>query len=121
VQLGTGRLNRLRPRSRCDFFKGATSVAPVLIEGLEIDGRRDSQGEFRNYELGEAHLISMYPDPLLSTQQRVSLEDLSLRDGTGDGVELGTNVDAIVCALRGTDVWRDLLNLRGGSSRLRIA
>ena len=67
----------------------AATAAPVLVEGLAIDGRRDSQGEFRNYELGEAHLVSMYPDPLLATQQRVSLEDLSLRDGTGDGVELG--------------------------------
>ena len=98
----------------------AATAAPVLVEGLAIDGRRDSQGEFRDYELGEAHLISMYPDPLLATQQRVSLEDLSLRDGTGDGVELGPNLDTIVCALRGTDVWRDLLNLRGGSSRLRM-
>jgi len=98
----------------------ASGVGPVLVEGLAIDGRRDSQGEFRNYELGEAHLISMYPDPSLVTQQRISLEDLSLKDGTGDGVELGTNVDAVVCALRGTDVWRDLLNLRGGSSRLRV-
>jgi Calx-beta domain len=98
----------------------ASAAGPVLVEGLAIDGRRDAQGEFRNYELGEAHLISMYPDPSLATQQRVSLEDLSLRDGTGDGVELGTNVDAVVCALRGTDVWRDLLNLRGGGSRLRV-
>src|SRR5450755_358578 len=65
---------------------------PVLVEDLAIDGRRDAQGEFRNYELGEAHLISMYPDPTQITQQRVSLEDLGLRDGTGDGVELGTNV-----------------------------
>jgi hypothetical protein len=93
--------------------------SPVLIEGLSIDGRRDAQGEFRNYELGEAHLISIDPDPALVAQQRVSLEDTTLRDGTGDGVGLGPNVDAIVCGLHGTDVWRDLLSLRGGGSRLR--
>jgi Calx-beta domain len=99
---------------------GQLDSAPTLIEGVHLDGRRDQQGAFLSYERESANLIDVAGDPALPGRLEISLEDLSLSAGTGDGLEVGTNVDANLCHLQGNDLWRDMLSVRGGNTRVRV-
>jgi hypothetical protein len=99
---------------------GPVDSAPTLIEGVSVDGQRDAQGGYLNYERELANLVEVQADPALPGRLLLTLESLNLSSGTGDGIGIGTNVDASFCHLRGNDLWRDMLSARGGNTRLRI-
>lgn len=101
-------------------YSGDEDSAPTLIEGITIDGRREQQGAYRGYEQDSANLIEVAAAPTSAGRARIHLEDLSVRSGTGDGIYVGTNVDGNFCHLAGDDLWRDMLSLRGGNTRVRL-
>ncbi len=90
----------------------------TLIEGLTLDGRRDEQGPFENDQLTDAHLVSLRGDPERAGQLRVTLESLGLESSTASGVFLGPGVNATLCRLHGADLWRNVVTLRGGHTRV---
>lgn len=96
-------------------YAGAEDSLPTLIEGASIDGRRDEQGEFRDYAMQEAHLLQISADSATAGRARVALEGLSLRSGTGDGVAVRDNADVTLCDISGHDLWRELLGVIGGN------
>jgi hypothetical protein len=99
---------------------GELDSAPTLVEGVSIDGRRDEQGAYVGYERQLANLIAVAGDPKLPGRLHVSLEEVTVSSGTGDGINVGTNVDGRLCHVHGQDLWRDMLSARGGDTKLRV-
>lgn len=99
-------------------YSGDQNSMATLIEGASIDGRRDEQGEFRNYELQDANLVQISADSAAAGRARVTLEELSLYSGTGDGVAVRDNADATLCNITGYDLWHELLSVGGGNIQL---
>ena len=99
---------------------GSADSAATLIEGVKVDGQREQQGAYRGYERDSANLIVVGGDPTLPGRLQIYLETLSVRSGTGDGIFVGSNVDGNFCHLQGDDLWRDMLSVRGGNTRLRV-
>ena len=100
--------------------KGTAVSAPSLVEGLTIDGRRDAQGAYRDDERYEAHLLGLQGDAVEGGVNRATFERVHLLSGTGSGLFIGPNVDATVCNLSASELWRDALTLNGGGARLRL-
>lgn len=98
--------------------QGEDDSAPSLLEGVTLDGQRDSQGTYQDDELIDAHLVALHGDPATAGRLRVSVEGVRLLASTASGVFLGPQVDATICRLRGEDLWRDIVTLRGGGSRV---
>ena len=95
---------------------------PLIIQGLHIDGNSAHQGPYRDYELQQAHLIFLAGNYGVEGKagKLVSyLEDLSLTNGTGDGISIAGNVNARVCRLRARDVFRGAITMTHGNSILR--
>lgn len=100
--------------------EGSESSQPSLVEGLTIDGRRESQGPYRNHEREEAHLVAVNGDAEQGGALRASFEDVALSSGTGSGLLVGPDSEVTVCGLHANELWRDALTLNGGATRLRI-
>jgi len=98
----------------------AARGARTLVEGLTIYGRRDRQGPFRDNQLADAHLVAIDGDPANAARLGVSLEGLRLESGTASGVFVGRQADATLCRIQGHDLWRDVVTLRGGGSRISL-
>jgi len=101
-------------------YTGASDSPRTLVEGLALDGRRERQGAYQDDELSDSHLIALASSPQISARLRVALEGLTLSEGTGSGVFVGPQVDATLCRLHTTDLWRDAVTLRGGGATLDI-
>lgn len=99
---------------------GDLDSAPTLVEGISIDGRRALQGAYVGYERELANLVEVSGDPRTRGRLRLSLENLTMIAGTGDGISVGTNVDGRLCHVHGQDLWRDMLSVRGGDTKLRV-
>lgn len=99
---------------------GPDNSVATLIEGLVVDGQRERQGPFRDFELQDARLIELSGASNATGKLRVSLENLTLTNGTGNGLSFGPNYEATVCQLHASELWRDAVSLRGGQSRIRI-
>lgn len=99
---------------------GASDSVSTLIEGLAIDGRRDEQGAYYEYELASAYLIDLAGDPAESGRLRASVQDVRVSSGTGDGIAIGTNADVDLCLVRASDLWREAVSLHGGNTSLRL-
>lgn len=98
----------------------ASDSMPTLIEKLGLNGRRERQGAYRGYEREHAHLIAVRGDPASAGRALLTLESVSVNESTGDGINLNTNVDATLCRVQGNDLWRDMLSVRGGATRVRL-
>lgn len=99
---------------------GADDSAPTLIEGISIDGQRDLQGSYQDWELSTAHLIAISGDPETPGRIRVNVEDVSVNSGTGDGISIGPQSDVRLCNIVGYELWRDVVGLHGGGSSLSL-
>jgi hypothetical protein len=98
--------------------QGDADSAHSLLEGATLDGRRDDQGPYQGDELLEAHLVALRGNAESAGRLRASVEGVRLLRGTASGVYVGPQVDASLCRLHGEDVWRDVVTLRGGGSRV---
>jgi hypothetical protein len=97
---------------------GGPNSLPTLIEGLTVDGRRDSQGAYQGLEQENAHLVSLGSAVDQPGRLQGAVEDVTVNSGTGDGVAVGPNSDVTLCRIRGTDLWREFVSLHGGGSTL---
>jgi hypothetical protein len=99
---------------------GEFDSAPTLVEGVSIDGRRELQGAYVGYERQLANLVAVAGDPRSRGRLQLTVQNLSVSAGTGDGINVGPNVDGRLCHVHGQDLWRDMLSVRGGDTRLRV-
>ncbi len=98
--------------------QGDADSARSLLEGVTLDGRRDEQGPYQDDELIDAHLVALTGGAETAGRLRVNVENVRLQASTASGVFLGPQVDATLCRLHGEDLWRDVVTLRGGGSRV---
>ncbi len=101
-------------------LSAAMDSASTLIEGLTIDGRRAEQADFRAGEGNDAHLVSLSGSAERAGRLRATIEGVTLYDGTGSGLFLGPQTDAKLCRIRGDNLWRDVVTLRGGGSSVDL-
>ncbi len=101
-------------------YDGDIDSLSTLIEGVSIDGRRELQGEYRDYERENDHLIAVDGGAQRPGQLRVSVEGVSVSSGTGDGVAVGPDSKASLCQIQANDIWRDAISLHGGRSTLKV-
>ena len=101
-------------------YAGAADSARTLIEGVALDGRREQQGAYDDDQLADSHLIALGSAADSPARLRAALEGITLAQGTGSGVFVGPQVDARLCRLHTTDLWRDAVTLRGGGTTLDI-
>lgn len=99
---------------------GDEASLATLVEGLSIDGRREEQGPYRDYEAQDAHLLALRGDNGSGGDLRAQLEGLALSSGTGSGLLVGPDSDVTVCDLRASELWRDALTLEGGGTQLKL-
>ena len=101
-------------------YAGTGDSLPTLIEGVTLDGRRDQQVDYRAGEGNDAHLLSLAADAGRPNRLRASIESVTLDEATGSGVFIGPESDVRLCRLRGSNLWRDIVTLRGGGSSLDV-
>lgn len=99
----------------------ATDSPPTLVEGLTLDGRRDLQdADYRAGVGSDVHLLSLAGDADRAGRLRATVESVTFEDATGSGVFIGPQADVRLCRIRGNDLWRDVVTLRGGGSSVDV-
>lgn len=101
-------------------YSGGEDSLPTLVEGLSVDGRRDQQVDYRAGEGNDAHLLTFWGDASQPGRLRGAVEGVTLDRATGSGVFIGPQTDMTLCQVRGSDLWRDIVTLRGGGSRVDL-
>jgi hypothetical protein len=93
---------------------------PTLIEGLTLDGRRDEQVSYQAGEGIDAHLLWLSGDGERAGRLHAAVENVTLEEATGSGMYIGPQADVRACRIRGSDLWRDVVTLRGGGSNVDL-
>lgn len=112
--------SELGSRNVSVVYDGNEDSAPTLLEGLSVDGRRESQGDYQDYQRQDDHLIMLDARSEQVGRLVASVEDVRVTSGTGDGVAVGPNTDAALCRITAHDIWRDAISLHGGRSDLKV-
>lgn len=102
------------------LYSGDSDSRPLIIRGLTFDGNAGGQGEYRNHQMEQAHLIFLQGDPSRPGRLRAVVEDCHLRNGVGDGISVYTNVAARVYNCDAIDVFRGGFVLTGGHSTAEV-
>ncbi len=101
-------------------YSGPVDSLASRISGLTIDGQRTSQGEFMNQEFSDANLIEVSADPILPGRALITIEDVGLRNGPGNGIAINTGVHAKLCDIDAVDVYTDAVHMIGGGSKVDV-
>jgi hypothetical protein len=99
---------------------GPDNSALALIEGLRINGRRDDQGPFQEYERQDDHMMVIEGDHEEPGRALVAIQGVEASESTADAVVVGPDADVALCHIRAENIWRDAVAMHGGRSRLRL-
>lgn len=102
------------------LHSGDTDSLPTLIEGVTIDGHREDQGPYQDFERENAHLIAVAGDIQQPGRVSIDVNSVTLRSGTGDGLAIGPNSDATACDIVADNIWREAVSVHGGNTDLRL-
>lgn len=108
------------PESGTGSWGGATDSAPLVIEGLTLDGNSANQGTYRNYAQEQSHLIFLSADGAQAGRLRATLRDLVLKNSVADGVQIYRNVDAQIVDCRADDCFRGGVVVGGGYTIVQV-
>ncbi len=92
----------------------------LYIHGLQFDGSRTQQGEYKKHQLGQQHLIFLSASNKSSYQLHSKIENCLFHDGVGDAISLYKNTVTSVINCEARDVFRGGVTLTGGNSFLEI-
>jgi len=101
-------------------YSGDDDSRPITIEGLTFDGNRTAQGDYRQYQLEQAHLLFLAADPKRSGRLRVRILNCHFQNAVADAISLYTNVDAQIVNCTARDCFRGGLTVTGGYSRIQV-
>jgi hypothetical protein len=101
-------------------YSSKENSQPLIIQGFTFDGNSQNQGQYKKYELQQAHLIFLTADPELPGKLQVFIEDCIFKNGVGDGISVYTNVDVKVNNCQAIDVFRGGFVLTGGNSSAEV-
>lgn len=102
-------------------YKGNVNSKPLIVKGFTFDGNSQNQGQYKNYELEQAHLIFLNGDPKFAGKLQATIEDCTLKNGVADAISVYTNVDAKIKNIDVTDVFRGGFVLTGGNSSAEVS
>lgn len=97
-------------------YEGHVNSKPLTIQGFTFDGNSQNQGEYRNYELEQAHLIFFSANPKFPGKLQAVIEDCQFKNGVADAISVYTNVDVKIRNINVQDVFRGGFVLTGGNS-----
>lgn len=102
-------------------YQGDAPSKPLIIRGFTFDGNIQNQGEYRNYELEQAHLIFLNGDPSFPGRLQAVIEDCNFKNAVADAISVYTNVDAKIKNIEAIDVFRGGFVLTGGNSSVEVS
>lgn len=102
------------------LYSSDEDSALMTFEGLTFDGNREEQGEYRKYQLEQAHLLFLAADRKRSGRLRVRILNCHFQDQVADAVSIYTNVDIQVANCSARDCFRGGVTITGGYSRIQI-
>jgi len=102
------------------LYSGDKDSAPITVEGLTFDGNREAQGDYRKYQLEQAHLLFLAADRKRAGRLRARILNCHFRDNVADAISLYTNVDVRIINSSARDCFRGGITITGGYSRVHI-
>tara|TARA_Y100001934_G_scaffold223636_1_gene267298 strand:- start:65 stop:1630 length:1566 start_codon:yes stop_codon:yes gene_type:complete len=118
---GQGKWVRTFNAAKQGYLHNAETDSPWLtIEGFTFDGNRAEQGEYRKYQLEQAHLIFLSAHKQSKGRLRARVVNCHFQDNVADGLSLYVNVDVRVINCSARDVFRGGITITGGNSRIQV-
>ena len=116
---GQGKWTRTLTTDGSPYF-GQGPSAPIVLDGLRLDGNRMAQGPYSHYELEQAHLVMLSaaqssPGKLVAYVDRCTFED-----NVADGLSIYTNVSVRVTDSVARDAVRGGLVVTGGNTDVYV-
>jgi len=102
------------------LYSGDQDSPPLTIEGLTFDGNRSEQGEYRKYQLEQAHVLFLCADPKRAGRLQVRILNCCFQDCVADAISLYRNVDAQIVNCTARDCFRGGLTVTGGYARVQV-
>lgn len=102
------------------LYSGDEDSAPITVEGLTFDGNLEEQGDYRKYQLEQAHLLFFAADKKRAGRLKVRILNCHFKNQVADGISLYTNVDAQITNCTARDCFRGGVTITGGYSRIQI-
>jgi hypothetical protein len=88
----------------------------IKISNLIFNGNVFNQGEFRNHELGQQHLIFLTAKSIAGSRLNVIIEDCEFHDSAADAISIHKNINAKINNCLASNIFRGGLVLTGGNS-----
>ena len=101
-------------------YLGPGPSAPLVLEGLRLDGNRIAQGSYANSELEQAHLVMLYAAQNSPGKLIAYVDQCSFVDNVADGLSIYTNVSARVTDSVARDSFRGGLVVGGGNTDIYV-
>ena len=101
-------------------YSGEKDSPLLTIEGLTFDGSLSDQGEYKKYQLEQAHLIFLSAQADSPGRLRARVLNCQFENNVADGLSLYTNVDVVVTNCSARDCFRGGITITGGGSRIQI-
>ncbi len=101
-------------------YSGEKDSPLLTIEGLTFDGSLSEQGDYRKYQLEQAHLVFLSAQRESPGRLRARVINCQFQDNVADGLSLYTNVDVVVSNCSARDCFRGGITITGGGSRIQI-
>lgn len=108
-------------------FNGAITLEKntnaIIIRNLIFDGNQKNQWDFNLYQLQHAHLCNIAVNSSSPNKRRLELivEKCTFRNGVGDGLSIGPNINGLIDQCKGHNVFRGDITIVGGNSDLTIS
>jgi hypothetical protein len=102
------------------LYDGSADSKPLIFQGLTIDGNRQNQGAYGNYELEQAHLIFLMGNAANSGKLRAVIEDCYFKDCVADAISVYTNVSVQISNCTAVDCFRGGVVVTGGYSDVQV-
>ena len=112
------------------WYNEVGNSLPLVFDNFAIDGnRQNASGPWSNWESEQAHFIFIGGAILEPGQNGGSstnagrviayVQNMTMRNGTGDALSIGAKTDVTAWAGASTDVFRGGLTATGGASKIR--
>ena len=98
-------------------YSGDEDSKPLIIRNLNFDGNSKHQGNYKKFELEQAHMIFLMAKPNKPGRLKAIIEGCRFKNGVGDAISVYLNVDVEVRNCEAENVFRGGFVLTGGYSK----
>ena len=118
-----GKFTRMFTTQKHPWLSDADSP-PLVLRDLTLDGNRQNQGEYRNYELEHAALLFLAAAEVGEAKRgrlRAVVQNCTFKDSPADGPHVYTGVEVRFTDCTSVDCFRGGLSVTGGYSVIQIS